>query len=313
MKRLLTITLVCSCLITGWATGKKSPKNQKSENKKRGIFSRSGSSDSWLSRIGPTKRVQDMNFEEAVQAKDYYKAKDSKESTTKALERIVSLCTDHTQISSYIIELADMYLEQDMYEEAQQSFNQFRTLFPGSEQIQYAWYQEIRSHYLNTLDPQRDQAETQKTIELAEEYLSTFPSNIQYQKEIEAIREKSYKSLLEHELYVINFNIKQFHNFDNHQHLTAAQYRLAHIQHALLPHIQDTHPYDEKIKTYLETYKAPDEPDEQEEDDTSENSATEPTLYLAQSEACSTISSELHDLIDDTESSGPMRLLRNRF
>lgn len=311
MKRLFTITLALGCLITNSTTCKKAPKNQQSEHKKRGIFS-SDDSESWLQRIGPTKRVQDMNFEEAVEAKNYYKAHNNKESTTKALERIVSLCTDHTHINSYILELADMYLEQGMYEEAQKSFSQFRTLFPGSEHIQYAWYQDIRAHYLNALDPQRDQTETQQTIDLAKEYQSTFASNTHYQQAIDDILEKSYKSLLEHELYVIDFNIKQFNNFDNHQHLISAQYRLAHIQNALLPHIKDAEPFKNKIKAYLDTYAIPEEDPEQKDENTAEPEP-EPTLYLAQSEACSHISAELHDLLDDAASSGPMRLLRNRF
>ena len=203
-----------------------------------------------------TKNIQHMNLEEAQFASAYYKKTGHLDLSAKALERIITLSTDHETSADALIRLADTHLELNKYEEAQKNYKEFQTLYPGNKLHTYAAYKEIIAHQKEIRPAYHDQAKTRQTIELCERFLEEFQDD-EHAQEIIGIKDAGYKLLIEHEVIIIQFYITKYHLEHNVKSLISAIKRLENLKKNIIVHIFDKKSYETVttlINLLLDTY-----------------------------------------------------------
>ncbi|MBA3954815.1 outer membrane protein assembly factor BamD [Candidatus Dependentiae bacterium] len=182
------------------------------------------------------KLVAKQTFEEAAWAKDYYKKSGDKDMFLKCGERMLALGGDPELVRITTLELAQTGLDLGNFETAQKYALEYQTLYPGTPEAKKASYIGIKAYFLSTLSPDRDQAPTQKTIELGEKFLKTYPDDTEYAKSIKDMLDGCYSKILESEINVINTYISRYKYNKREGALTAANKRLAYIKENVLPH-----------------------------------------------------------------------------
>ena len=213
-----------------------------------------------IKKSKPANNIKKMTLEEAFQAKEYYRAVNETELLIKTLERITSLSTDHQVLGDVKLELADLNLKMGNLEVAQKLYKEYRTLFPGSEHIKHACYQEVLANYWDTLDADRDQTKTQATITLGQNFLEEFPNDDLFAHTINDTLKTCYTKLLDSELHSVNFYLNKYNYSQNATALNAAQNRLAYIKKELLPHLNIADPRILTITAQIAQLEAPEKP-----------------------------------------------------
>lgn len=194
------------------------------------------------STVKPTKLIKDMNFKEALAAKQYYVENNRPDLALKALERAVAIGTDHEQLKELRLELADRYFEQKDLENAQKHYNEYVTLYPRSEQREKAEYQAIKAAFKSTLDSNKDQSKTYETLELIDKFVESTPASSPYIQKVRKIASKCYKKLCSNDLEVCDLYIKQYKYTKNPASLKAAERRLQHIKKEYANYIDNDQP-----------------------------------------------------------------------
>lgn len=179
-----------------------------------------------------------MNYDEALAARDYYRKEQNDEAVAKSLDRLVILSQDQNQTKEHLRELGDLYLKMEKYKNAQETYEQFRLLFPGSE-APVIRYQEIRSHYLSLKEADRDQTETCTTLDLTKEYCELFKHEKAYVPQVKDIQQQCYLKLLDAELYTVDFYLNKYNYSELVSSLKAAVKRLKYIAVELVPAFND--------------------------------------------------------------------------
>ncbi|MFA6066223.1 MAG: outer membrane protein assembly factor BamD [Candidatus Babeliaceae bacterium] len=206
----------------------------------------------------PKKNIKDMNIEEAQHARDYYQKTGHPDLVARALERIITLSSDHAISADALIKLADIQLEMNKYEEAQKNYKEFKTLYPGNILIAHAAYKELLAHQKEIKPVYRDQQKTREVIDLAELFLEEFPDDHK-KDEVIGILDECYKLLLEHDIMIVQFYITKYHLENNIKSLISAIKRLEYVKKRIIPHISNKQPYESAISTInamLDTYDA---------------------------------------------------------
>lgn len=217
----------------------------------------------------PGKKIKDIdNFNEALQARNYYKTHNQPELTIASIERAITLADNQAQTEHLVLELADMLLAQGDFAKAQKVYKEFKSFYPGSPSIEYALYQELLSYHLASLSSDRDQSSTHKTITLAQHFLERFEQST-YRDSVYETQSLAYHKLWDSELNQIEFYLNKFVYEPTKGPVVAARNRLEYMKEQLLPHIQQvnkvtlaqletqvTHylsKFDEKIETLEES------------------------------------------------------------
>jgi len=190
--------------------------------------------------IAPSKGIRQTNLEEAVAAKDYYIRHDDPNLAAKYLERALSLAKDHNKREELTLELADLYLSLEKRDKASILYSQFKTLYPGSDQIKHVHFKELEATFHDTQVHTRDQSKTKATVKLAKQFLEEFPEDTTYKKRVEDMRLKAYFLLILHELGIAEFYISKYTYKPQENFLKAARRRLAYIIREYLPHIPNS-------------------------------------------------------------------------
>jgi len=167
-------------------------------------------------------------------------------------ERLIALSDNHASVKQYKLQLADTHHQVHHIEKAAACYEDFAVMYPGSEEAEYALYKALACMFELSLDADRDQTNTKKTITLVKEFLKR-AKNQNLMQEAQEILQKCYDRLYEHEVYVFNFYTKKG-NF------TAAQMRLDYITKTFTETIAQL---DEKIANLtiqLESAKNPIKP-----------------------------------------------------
>jgi len=204
----------------------------------------------------PTKNITAMTLEEAQHAASYYQETAYDDLTIKALERVITLSTDHEISAQALLKLADTYVKAGMYEKAQNSYKEFITLYPGNAQVAYAAYQEIIAHYKEVRPAYRDQQKTRDVIALAEQYEENYPHTT-YIQHIHEMRDTAYKLLLEHEVMVVQFYLTKYQLEHSNKSAISCIKRLEYIKKDIIPHIANKKDYSRTItliNRLLDTY-----------------------------------------------------------
>lgn len=173
-----------------------------------------------------SRLFRNMSYEELVEAKNQHVATKNYDVVLRYLEKIMPLCNDLNELHDLMLEMADILFEQRDFEKAGKMYQEFATLYPGSQKIEYAKYKTIDCNFYQISDAERDQSKTKETIELAEGFLQQTYTT--YTTQVKDIYSKCQERLLESELSICNFYIHR-------GSLSAAQKRLDLARNSLVP------------------------------------------------------------------------------
>jgi outer membrane assembly lipoprotein YfiO len=182
----------------------------------------------------PRKTLSKMSFDELVEMGDKQVAADQKEAAVKFYEKALPRCTDMTALKKLTLTLADLQFELGHLDKAGKLYNEFGNLYPGDSKAEYVDYKAILSHFYLTLDADRDQSFTQKTLTLAEKFLDRTIYQ-EYAPDVSSIRDKCCEKLVEHEIHVFNHYLTR-------GSFTSAHNRLNYIKKEFLAKIPGVEP-----------------------------------------------------------------------
>ncbi len=137
------------------------------------------------------------------------------------LERLIALSDNHAGVKQYKLQLADTHYQVHHLEKAAACYEDFAVLYPGSNENEYVLYKAVLCMFELSLDADRDQTNTKKTITLIKEFLKHAKKSELIQ-EAQEMLQKCYDRLYDHEVYVFNFYLKN-------KKFVAAQLRLDYI------------------------------------------------------------------------------------
>jgi outer membrane assembly lipoprotein YfiO len=180
------------------------------------------------------KVYTDMNFEELAIAKDKKLAQKDYDATLKYLEQLLKISTDVNQTALLMVEYADLLLEQGELKKAGKVYTEFTHLYPGHTKHEYALYKATVCSFYSTLSSDRDQTATENAISLAQNFLEN-PTYKIYEKEVADIQKQCFKKVVQSELDICNFYLKQ-------GSFKAAEQRIAQLKTTYVPKIPDIEP-----------------------------------------------------------------------
>lgn len=158
----------------------------------------------WYKQIFSNEKVtlSTMNYAQLTEAKNKAIARNDHFSAIRYLERMAKVCPDLAQLSSVILELADLLFVDNKYAKAQLLYDQYIKSFPGkSHDYSFAFYRKILCSFYQTVDFDRDQTATEQTVELCETFLKNCKES-NYEKDVRSIKTDCTQKLAKHELYI---------------------------------------------------------------------------------------------------------------
>ncbi len=150
------------------------------------------------------------------------------------LERLIALSDNHAGVKGYKLQLADTHYAVGHLEKAAACYEDFAVMYPGSLEHEYVLYKAMICMFELSLDCDRDQTNTRKTILLIKEFLKR-AVKVELITQAQEILQKCYDRLFDHEVYVFNFYLKK-------KSFVPAQMRLDYIMKnftSTIPDIQN--------------------------------------------------------------------------
>lgn len=175
------------------------------------------------------KTFSQMDYPELAQLKEEQKKQKDWNYVIKCLQRMIVMCDSldekelHSTKAALIIELADILFDQQKYDDAAKWYTEFTHIYSGNKNIEYASYKAIVCASKKILSIDRDQSATEKTLELANEFLKRADTFTTYKKEVKALQNLCYKTLAYSDCNVAEFYL----TYGNYQ---AAEQRLKSIR-----------------------------------------------------------------------------------
>ena len=166
-------------------------------------------------------------LEQALKSKDFINA-------VKYLDAMRMVCTDHDQIREILLQMADLYYQQEEWTKAERAYNEFILLYPGASRCDYAHYKAVECGFKLTSEPDRDQTKTQEVLILADQFV-TDHSKSEFMPAVTLLATECREKLLASDTNVFDFYLKR-NNFK------AAQKRLDLISKEHMPKLPDTQP-----------------------------------------------------------------------
>lgn len=182
------------------------------------------------------KDAKTLSCEELRQAIDFCLQLEWNEKALLYLQEFLQKTKDASLIESLKLEIADLLFQMGKLIEAEQGFDQYLDLYPGSQYAEYAHYKRTICLFYQTLKTDQDQGPTRKAIQLAESYLEKGLAYKQYRSQIIDIRKQCQLMLFENEKTVFDFYMKR-------KSYGAANGRLAYLKQQYLqelPHVEPT-------------------------------------------------------------------------
>lgn len=165
----------------------------------------------------------------------------------KILTQLIRVSTNHTLCKTYRLKLADLHYQLHHLEIAAGLYEEYEKLYPGSSEAEYCLYKAVLCMFNISLDPDRNQVNTEKTLELAKDFL-TKTTNQEFKKEVTLIKQECYKKLYEKEVYVLRFYLKK-------KKYGAVKIRLNHIENNFKNVIPNFNKKFTDLQTEIENYK----------------------------------------------------------
>lgn len=192
-----------------------------------------------LVKLALKKQTKDLNVEEAILTKAYYEHKNEIDMVIKCSERILLLASDQNILQSATLQLAQIYLDQANFDKAIKYSKDYQEFYPGTIESKKAAYIDVQAHYFSILQAGKDQQKTQKTLELAKNFLNKYKEQDDYANTIYQIIDTCYNNIFDTELSIINTYLDKYNYYKNFSSLNAANRRLAYIKNKILPYIKD--------------------------------------------------------------------------
>lgn len=198
------------------------------------------------------QQMQNLKEDGALSVYTYHKNRGDKFLQVRALERLVQIATDQTILADGLLALADLYYGyQHNLDKAAHSYEKFATLFPGSEQSDYASYKSIVCLFYSTLSAERDQTATTHAITLAGSFLKK-TTNENYKKEVQDILKQCYYRLFESEKSIFHFYMRQ-------KKYSAAEKRIKYIKENIVDKVENGKEEVAVLQDYLQYQQMPKE------------------------------------------------------
>lgn len=134
--------------------------------------------------------------------------KKQNEQAAEYLEEMLMRFSDQQDISQHKMSLAEIYFKLGKFPSAYELYSNFAQFYPSDEKAEYARYQAILSKFYQTLKLDCDQTTTMETTRLCKEYLEN-PSFKQYTTDVRDIQNTCELKLIDKEIYVFNYYLKQ--------------------------------------------------------------------------------------------------------
>lgn len=166
--------------------------------------------------------LKDMTEEQLQEMLPFTKSQGEKEAVFKVFHFLVSHSSDQNNIKNYKIDLADYCFKIKDYDKSAYCYEEFSMLYPGSKESEYAQYKAVLCWFYLSLDSNRDQSNTQKTIILIDEFLRK-ATNQTFIEEARTIRKQCRQKLFEHEIHVFEHYLKRKKH-------SSAQSRYTHME-----------------------------------------------------------------------------------
>lgn len=173
------------------------------------------------------KPMSKLNYVELKERKNDLVHADDFELACKYLEKMLH----HKDLpdvdqKELMLEHADYLFNMGKLEKAATAYAEFSNLYPGDPKIEYVDYRTILSNFYRTLDKERDQSATKKTVVLSDKFLQRTIYK-EHEAEVKNIKEQCCKKLIDHEFTVIDFYLQR-------NSFKAVRGRLDHIKKELL-------------------------------------------------------------------------------
>lgn len=177
------------------------------------------------------KVYTDMTFDELEAAIAKKLKSGDKEIACKYYEQLLKISTDVNKTAEIMLAYADLLFELGELKKALAIYNEFMHLYPGHERYKYAYKRSVLASFYLTLSADRDQTMTEETIRLTKGFLDV-ETDQQIRQEVTDIQKQCYKKMVDSELGICDFYLKQ-------GSLKAVEQRLAHVKTEYLPYIPD--------------------------------------------------------------------------
>jgi outer membrane protein assembly factor BamD (BamD/ComL family) len=181
-----------------------------------------------------SKPIKDMSFNEACRVKKYYENQHQNDMVIKCGEHLVSLATDQDETEKALLQLAELNMEEGKLEKAREHAENYQSLYPGTDNAEKALHIALKASYLSMLGSDRDQQPTEKTIQLAQNYLDTYKDNGAYTESVRDIVKNCYAQTIDSELKVAQTYLAKYDYTERESTLKAAEKRIAYIKDKLL-------------------------------------------------------------------------------
>ncbi len=168
------------------------------------------------------------------------------------LERLIALSDNHASVKKYKLQLAETHYAAHHIEKAAIYYEDFAMMYPGSKECEYVLYKAVVCMFELSLEPDRDQTNTRKTITLIKEYLKRARKQ-DLIEEANLMLQQCYNRLYDHEVYVFNFYTKK-------KNFVAAELRLDYIGKSFTQTIPNIDQKVEALKAQLHLAKNPVKP-----------------------------------------------------
>jgi len=99
------------------------------------------------------------------------------EKAVDAFMQVRTYYPGHELARKSLLATADLYYDQESYEEALKNYEEFRLLYPTNSEAGYCLYRIAMCHYKQMGTYDRDQTETVKAIQSYETFLKSYPNS----------------------------------------------------------------------------------------------------------------------------------------
>jgi outer membrane protein assembly factor BamD len=170
------------------------------------------------------KKKEEMSFDELRHKAFACLEKKHRDEAAEYLEQIIAQNPDRADIAKYKLLLAEVYFKTGKYPSAFELYDHYNQFYPADARAEYAKYRSILAKFYQTLRTDCDQTQTEETVKLCQEYLEN-PTYKNYATDVSDISKTCEYKLIDKEVYVFNFYLKQ-------GEYEAAKGRLNHLREA---------------------------------------------------------------------------------
>lgn len=162
----------------------------------------------FISGCAKVQEKSDMSLEELKEKATALLKKEDYEEASEYLQCIITRFPDNPKLANYKISLANCKFKEGSYEPAYQLYENFYQYYPSDKRAEFAKYRAALCKFNQILSFDRDQSPTEAAIRACKSY-EEMPTFNKYRTEIEKIHKTCVHTLINKELHICKFYIKQ--------------------------------------------------------------------------------------------------------